>query len=130
MDATAELTRALAEWRRLTDLEGEAILGDNWREVARQQSRKARLQEEIRQVLGLIHSTSSNKKSPSGEVERQFGSTVSQLLALERRNRDLLAAKRDRRRADSERLTGTLRDLHGVRRAYGFSDSPHWHSYS
>jgi len=30
MDATADLTRVLAEWRRLTHLESEAILGDNW----------------------------------------------------------------------------------------------------
>ena len=30
MHATADVTRALAEWRRLTDLEGEAIINDDW----------------------------------------------------------------------------------------------------
>ena len=119
MDATADLTRALAEWRRLTDLERLAILGDDWPGLAEQQTRKAQLQAEIQSALALFPGT-----------ERQFSSAVGELLALERRNGELLAEKRIRRQAESERLAGTLLSLHGVRRAYGSSRGIHWQSYS
>ena len=55
---------------------------------------------------------------------------VGELLALERRNGDLIAAKRNRRQTESERLAGTLLDLHGIRRAYGSGRDCHWQSYS
>jgi hypothetical protein len=63
-------------------------------------------------------------------MEPGIDATVSELIALEGRNADLLAVKRHRRQAESERLALTLRDLHGVRRAYGSSRGPHWQSYS
>ncbi len=130
MDATANLTCALAEWRRLTDLEGEAILGDDWPGLAEQQTRKAQLQPEIQSALALVRANPSAEAHTSPEVERKFDATVGELMALERRNGDLLVAKRNRRQAESERLSRTLHDLHGVKRAYGSSRGPHWQSYS
>ena len=130
MDATADVTRALAEWRRLTELEGEAIVGDNWHRVAEQQSRKAQLQAEIGRALALVRATPSPQAHVLETVERKFSSTASELMALERHNADLLASKRQRRQAESERLALTLRDLQGVRRVYGSSRGPHWQSYS
>jgi chromosome segregation ATPase len=130
MDATAELTRALVEWRRLTELEGEAILGDDWHGVTEQQARKARLQAEIQSALASIRATSSDQAHTSRETKAQFDSVADELMALERRNGDLLAAKRNRRRPEAERLAQTLHDLQGVRRAYGSSRGPHWQSYS
>jgi hypothetical protein len=129
-DAIADVTRALAEWRRLTDLEGEAILGDNWRGVAEQQARKAQLQGEIQRALALVRAISSAQARDSREVERQFDSTVGELMALERRNAKLLVAKRNRPQPEAARLAQTLHDLQGVRRAYGTSRGPHWQSYS
>jgi hypothetical protein len=130
MDATADLTRALAEWRRLTKLEGEAILGDDWQGLAEQQTRKAQLQPEIQSALELVRATPSAQVQASREVERQIDFAVGELMALERRNGDLLVAKRSRRQAESERLSRTLHDLQGVKRAYGSSRGPHWQSYS
>jgi len=129
MDATADVTRALAEWRRLTDLEGEAIINDDWREVAEQQSRKAQLQTEIQRALALFRAPSTQGHA-AREMECKFSSAAGELMALERRNADLIAAKRKRRQAESARLALTLRDLHGVRRAYGSCQHPHWQSYS
>ena len=63
-------------------------------------------------------------------MEPGVQAAVGELITIERRNADLLAAKRHRRQAESERLALTLRDLHGVRRAYGSSRGPHWQSYS
>jgi hypothetical protein len=128
MDPTAELTRALAEWHRLTELEGEAIRSDNWIEVAEQQGRKERLQGEI--LLAIVRATPSSEAHNSREVERRLDSAVGELMKLERCNRDLLAVKRSRHQSESKGLLQTLHDLQGVRRAYGSSRGPHWQSYS
>ena len=130
MDATADITRALTEWRRLTDLEGEAILADNWHGVAEHQAQKAQLQSEIQRALALLRAAQSDQAHSSPGMEAKFDSLVSELKALERRNGDLIAAKRQGRQAESERLTLTLHDLHGVRRAYGSNRDPQWQSYS
>ena len=130
MHATADVTRALAEWRRLTDLEGEAIINDDWPEVAEHQSRKAQLQTEIQRALALVRAAPSDQVHSSREVERQIDFAVGELMALERGNGELLIAKRNRRQAESERLSTTLHDLQGVKRAYGSSRGPHWQSYS
>ena len=130
MDATVDLAHALAEWRRLTNLEGEAILSDNWHGIAEHQARKAQLEGEIQHALALARITPAASAHNSREMEPGVQAAVGELITIERRNADLLAAKRHRRQAESERLALTLRDLHGVRRAYGSSRGPHWQSYS
>jgi hypothetical protein len=130
MTTTAELRSWLAEWRRLTDLESKAILSDNWQEVAEQQSRKAQLQKELGRALASTCTTPFTEVGTSWSMEGKFDSAVSELIALERQNGDLLAAKSKRRQAELERLGMTIRDLQGVRRAYGSSRGPHWQSYS
>ena len=40
MSITAELMSVLAEWRRLTEREAQAILNNDWKNVAEQQHRK------------------------------------------------------------------------------------------
>ena len=124
------MTRALAEWRRLTGLESQAILSGDWREVPELQGRKAQLQAEIQRLLAPAVATPFAEPHRSRGMEGKFDAAVSELIALERRNGDLLAEKRKCRLAESERLALTLRNLQGVRRAYGSSRSPHWQSYS
>ena len=130
MDVTADLTRALAEWRRLTELEGEAILSNDWHGVADQQSRKAQLQPEIQRAVEFFWAIPSAQAHAFQEVERQSSSAAAELIALERLNADLIAEKRKLHQAESQRLALILRDLEGVRRAYGSSNRPHWQSYS
>jgi hypothetical protein len=130
MDAPVDLAHALAEWRRLTHLEGEAILSDNWQGIAEHQARKAQLEGEIQHALALVRSAPAAPTHPSRKMEPGVDATVSELIALEGRNAELLAVKRHQRQAESERVALTLRDLHGVRRAYGSSRGPHWQSYS
>ena len=130
MDATADLARALAEWRRLTHLEGEAIRSDNWPGLTEHQARKAQLEKEIQHALALAREAPGAPTHTSREMEPGVDATVSELIALEERNAELLAVKRHRRQAESERLALTLRDLHGVRRAYGSNRGSHWQSYS
>jgi hypothetical protein len=130
MDATFDLARVLAEWRRLTHLEGEAILGDNWRGLAEHQTRKTQLKSEIQRALASFCTIPSAQAHTHRTAEGEFDSVVGELMALERHNGDLIAAKRNRRQTESERLAGTLLDLHGIRRAYGSGRDCHWQSYS
>ena len=130
MDPTADLTQALAEWRRLTDLEREAILSDNWRGVAEQQARKGQLQPEIQRALARVPTRAAAPPAPTPDAEHSIHSVVGELIAMERRNAGLLVGKRNRRHAESERAARTLLDLQGVRRAYGSSRGPCWQSYS
>jgi hypothetical protein len=130
MDATAALSRLLVEWRRLTDRESQALISGDWCEVPELQSRKAQLQAEIQRLLAPTGATPFGEPHRSRGMEGKFDSTVSELITLERRNGDLLAEKRKCRLAESERLALTLRDLQGVRRAYGPSRGPRWQSYS
>jgi hypothetical protein len=124
MDAAAELTRALHDWGRLTDLENQAILNDNWPGLAELQARKAELQPAIEHALGILRTAAASN------VQCRFGAAFGELTALEKRNADLLAARRERCRAETQRAAGSLRDLQGVRRVYGSADRPFWHTYS
>jgi len=127
---TTELRRALAEWRRLTTLEGQAIQTGDWQQVADHQARKSQLQADIQHALDLPRATPFASPQVHGQTETEADSAVRELIALEQRNADLLAQKRSRHQAESACLTRTLRDLGGVRRAYCVNRGAHWHSYS
>jgi hypothetical protein len=130
VDATAELTQALAEWRRLTDAEREAIVSDNWNRVAEQQDRKKQLQAQVQHTLALARALPAAGTDSSWAPESELDSVIGELIAMERHNAELIVAKRSRRQAEAARMTRTLLDLQGVRRAYGSSRGPHWQSYS
>jgi Tfp pilus assembly protein PilV len=130
MDAAADLMSVLAEWRKLTERETQAILNDDWENVAEQQQRKAQLREAInraREWAGAARAT--GERSGSG-WEDKLKAVVTELVALETRNRDVLSAKRQGWQAELERVNVTVRNLRGVRRTYGGVHSHRWHSYS
>jgi hypothetical protein len=130
MNPNADLMRLFAEWRQLTEREGWAILGDDWKGVAEQQDKKQRLRLEMTRAFGLIRAAQPPRGNPSGEDQQRLDSIVSELVALEARNRDLVSAKSQSKHAELQRLNGAARNLQRVRRAYGASDSHHWQSYS
>jgi hypothetical protein len=128
MYPASELTRALKEWRSLSDRERDAILNDNWSGLAEHQARKSALQEEIRRALALASPPldGSHAVRETGGLE----AVIVELIGLEKRNGDLLATRRRLHEAQTQHMGRTLRDLHGVRRAYGVNRGSHWHSYS
>lgn len=132
MNATADLVRLLAKWRRLSECEEQAILGDDWKDVTAQQDRKARLREEISRVnesVRTAQATQTQDGSSAGE-KQHLAAVVSELIALEKHNHDLLSTKRREMRVELERLSETTHQLQGVRRAYGETTSHRWQSYS
>jgi Flp pilus assembly CpaE family ATPase len=130
MNTTTELMRLLMEWHRLTEREGLAILSDDWKDVARQQEMKQRLRQEMTQVLGPARDGQETCEQPTGEDQRRIDSVVSELIALETRNRDLLYAKGQGQQAELARFKETKRNLHGLRRACEPNRSPQSHSCS
>ena len=128
MDTAADLMSVLAEWRRLTEREAQAILNDDWKNVAEQQQRKAQLREAIDRARESAGAARPTNERDGGEDKLK--AVVTELVALETRNRDVLSAKRQGWQAELERVNGAVRNLRGVRRTYGGVHSHRWHSYS
>ena len=120
MHTPADLMTLLAEWRTLTEREGEAILKDDWKDVAQQQQRK----EQLQTVIEAAH-----KQNGAGE-NASLNALVAEIMTLETRNRDVLAAKQQDRRAELQRVTENTRNLRSVRRTYGAIPTQRWQSYS
>lgn len=130
MNLAADLMGILAEWRRLTEREAQAILTDDWENVAAQQQQKLQLHEAIARALESAHGGRTASPLAGGGNDLKLNAVVTELVALETRNRDTLAAKRQSRQAEFEHLNETARNLHSVRRTYGGIRSHRWHSYS
>jgi len=130
MDTAADLMSILAEWRRLTEREAQAILNDDWKNVAEQQRRKAQLREPITRARELARGTQATNERAGGGGEDKLKVVVTELVALETRNRDVLNAKRQGWQAELDRVNEAVRNLRGVRRTYGGIQSHRWHSYS
>ncbi len=130
MNAAADLLRLLTEWRQLTEREGEAISRDDWACVTRQQELKAELRQRLTPAFAAVRSSRPRSAAGPGDEDCLFDSIISELVALETRNRDRLRARREVRQADLERLNATVANLRELRRAYGSGPSSLWQSYS
>ena len=130
MNHREELGLALAEWRHLTHSEEQAILNDHWDRLAEHQSRKSELQSRITQILDAASARHIGKPFAQDRVGEGFAQEIQELIALETRNHNTLAAKHLQRKSDSQSATQTLQNLSHVRRAYGSARTAMWHSYS
>jgi hypothetical protein len=130
MNPAAELARLLAEWRRLTELEWQAILQDRWPELTRHQQDKAGLRPQIARLLEQVRAVRPARQTTVEPVADPLRGAVSELIALQKRNSEALHAKCRSKRAELEGLSQTLRNLQGVRRAYGGLEAHVWQSYS
>lgn len=120
-----------SEWRRLTDLEGEAIREGSWPEVERQQNQKQLLRE---QIVRAIQQWNAEQDGSADLVrqsfEREFRPIVTGLIEQETRNQQFLA---DQRESITSRLSAVRQSstrLRGIQRAYGADSTSRWQSYS
>jgi hypothetical protein len=130
MSPAAELTRLLAEWRRLTELAWQAILDEHWPELARHQKDKALLRPQITDALEQVRAARPARQTSGDADADPFRAAASELIALERRNGEALHAKCRSKREELQAVSQTLRNLQGVRRAYGNLNAHFWQSYS
>jgi hypothetical protein len=130
MSASSELIRLLEQWRQLTERETHSILLGDWQALSRHQAQKQRLTQDITAARTALAASGQPGKPSASSPENPVRSIVTELKAMEIRNRELLSAKHQNLRAELDRVSGTARDLHGLRRAYGTAASNRWHSYS
>jgi hypothetical protein len=129
MSSEGHLIGLLEEWRRLTDLEGQAIRSENWEILAAQQEQKKQLRRTLDQALEMSARTPSDT-SRVNLREEKLQAMVSVLVALEKANLELLSSKSRNQQLEMDRANGTSFQLQGVRRAYGDAAASHWQSYS
>lgn len=129
MESTPELTEALNQWRDLSELEGRAIVDGDWQGVSEQQNRKEQLQATIQRAVAMQGGLADGFPVPERMTD-EVTCLVESLIEMEKRNAGLIATARQHFMAESAHLSKSLRDLRGVRRAYGSDYRPNWHSYS
>jgi hypothetical protein len=119
-----------AEWRRLTEAEGEAITGGQWQLLAAHQQRKQSLKLEIVDATQVWHTEWPQTETRQTEYERRFRPLVDELIQLESRNHELLCQRRRRVESELAELDRSRGQLRGVQRAYAGQASSWWQSYS
>ncbi|MBM3823949.1 MAG: hypothetical protein FJ404_13875 [Verrucomicrobia bacterium] len=118
------------EWRRISQLESEAIDNTAWTQVDSLQNSKYQLQSSILEATRALYTEASEAHLHRGRLDDEIRNVIQDLMLMERRNADRLALKQrelEHRRAELDRASRNLRQVH---RAYGTSRSPAWTSYS
>jgi hypothetical protein len=130
MTADPQLMQLLADWRRLTQEETQAIAAEDWSALTGHQYRKAELQEAISRALIASNATAQARADLRPALPKGVGTMVRDLISLEEQNSRLLRDRQQQRLAEAQRASCTVRDLQQMRRAYRSPLAPHWQSYS
>jgi hypothetical protein len=121
-----------AEWRRLSDLEGNAIGNDEWTDVARQQQLKQELRDRIVQTTERWRRewTDTEAETVNVRFEREFRPIVAELIERESRNHELICQRRRHMQSELSSLNQSSARLRGLHRAYACDTGNRWQSYS
>lgn len=126
-----ETVNALYEnWRALSEAEGEAINAGDWDRVNRCQDEKQHLQERIIKATESLQKEAVAQGLNPKRTERGLRPIVERLIALELRNQELLASRRQAAEAEKAALERSGRNLRQVHQAYGGTRNAAWESYS
>ena len=130
MKEQTDLLALYAQWRTLTEVEGNAIHEGEWRQVQEQQDLKSELKERILSVTESWQLVCPDASAWRQEYERQFRPIVAELIQMESRNSALLTRCQTATRAELDHYNGASRNLRGLRKAYVAPGNSHWCSYS
>lgn len=126
----AELHALYGEWRRLTDLETEAIQAGDWPRVDEQQSRKQSLQARIASTAGAVRLEIQAHGGAPADFEAEFRPVVDDLVALELANRERLCQRREELQGERRANRQTAARLRGLQRSYAQGPVSRWESWS
>ena len=121
MSPVDELAALYAQWRSLTEGEGEAIESRAWTQVEHYQSAKSRLQPRIVEVSQRIE---------VAVHELQFRQAVEELTTMERSNAARLRDSRHSAEQEKQDLDKSSRNLRQLHKSYVPPARSHWQSYS
>jgi hypothetical protein len=130
MSARTELFAAYEEWRRWTELEGQAIEASNWARVRACQDAKQRLQPRLICGNDQARRECDRLGLSRGDMEREVRRVIGELILLESHNGEVLAQQRghaEAERSELDRTHGNLRRLH---HSYGGRREAAWSSFS
>lgn len=130
MNARHQLLAAYAEWRRWTELEGQAIESENWPRIRECQDAKQRLQSRIISETDRARQECARLGLDYLDMERQVRTVVSELIQLEARNGEVLSHHRRTAEAERDQLARSSRDLRRVHHSYGGQREAAWTSFS
>jgi len=124
MDPRQRIAAILKEWLQKTQAEAEAIQASDWAALRKIQSAKAELRPPLGQAV-----EEWRVRHPAEATANPFRSEVSQLLALETQNGNILAARKHRAQEKKRLLEQALFNLRRVRSTYAKPARATLHSY-
>jgi len=128
MSAQEQLARLLQQWQQMTRAESEAIQAAAWPRLQAIQSDKARLQRPLSEAMRQWKAQESS--APRGALsDKPFRAAVSRLIALEEHNAQLVAARRQKARAQQLHLGRAARNLHRIKKSYAPAAPVAWSSW-
>jgi hypothetical protein len=130
MNAETQLHQALQEWRRLAEVEGEAIRSRNWPLVAECQDALRDLQPNIDEFTRKARQEWAGLGSQQQSSLETLRQTLGGLIELESRNYARLTALRHGARTRLEQLESAGRTLRQVQRSYSPGTPAAWTSFS
>jgi hypothetical protein len=128
--ADTALLEAYAEWRRLSEQEGEAIRARDWSRVTECQNLLSALQPRIIRLTDQARQEWQRAGLDRAEKEGQLRRIISGLIELEAENSALLTAGKEAARKQIDQLDGARQNLKRVQRSYSPQRPAIWNSFS
>jgi len=125
MEPRQRIGAILIEWLQETHAEAQAIQAGDWPALRKVQAAKAKLRLPLGQAVEEWRA-----QNPAEAAANPFRNEVSQLLALETQNGNILAARKHRAQEKKRLLEQALFNLRRVRSTYTTAARAELNSYS
>ena len=130
MNILCDLVALYEEWRVLSEEEAQAINFAAWSQVNQCQDAKRELQDKIIQAADRLQKHAPCQSLDQKQIACEVRERLAHLIALERRNQELLNAQRGKAQKQKTILDKSQQNLRQVHRAYVSMRNPVWNSYS
>ncbi|MGD1085889.1 MAG: hypothetical protein ABSA47_14225 [Verrucomicrobiota bacterium] len=128
MSTEEQMARLLQQWHQMTRAESRAIQAAAWPRLRAIQSDKARLRQPLSEAMKQWKAQESS--APRGVLSgKPIRAAVSRLIALEERNAQLVAARRQKARDQRLHLERAARNLLRVKKSYAPAAPVAWSSW-
>lgn len=130
MSAKRNLVDAYSTWEQLSRTEGAAIQSEDWLRVSECQRNKQGLQRQIIQLTECAQAECLESGTDPKRLERDMRQIINSLIALETRNSELLASRRQAAEVYKTDLDQAAHNLRRVQKSYTAPAEAVWNSYS
>jgi hypothetical protein len=130
MNAEAALRESYEEWRRLAEVEREAICSRDWQHLADCHADLQQLQAQIERETEQAKVEWATFPGAYCEGRAVIEGIVSELIALQIRNQTLLESQLAVTVDNREQLEQTRRNLRRIQTSYCQTPAPVWTSFS